>query len=208
MVFARYVMFSEVYWHHTVRSATCMFARAFFQLYHHFEPKSFFRKTEAETIESLRNQATGTECERLTEGIFGPKRILYKRVKEYSLYQKPQIYEQLARQPYKVLVHCGDCLAQRLAAELKTQIASTDVLIDAPPPHREIEIDIDIYFPKEKVYHPLHEVSPVVEALARTQFDDYVKRVRIFAHPRIAGALRDFPGFESVLNAAIEDLSQ
>ena len=23
MVFARYVMFSEVYWHHTVRSATC-----------------------------------------------------------------------------------------------------------------------------------------------------------------------------------------
>jgi HD superfamily phosphohydrolase len=30
MVFARYVMFSEVYWHHAVRAATTMFARAFF----------------------------------------------------------------------------------------------------------------------------------------------------------------------------------
>ena len=36
----------------------------------------------------------------------------------------------------------------------------------------------------------LVEVSPVVRALAREQFDDYVKRVRVFAHPRIAGALR------------------
>ena len=30
MVFARYVMFSEVYWHHAVRSATAMFQRAIF----------------------------------------------------------------------------------------------------------------------------------------------------------------------------------
>src|SRR5690606_7299374 len=29
MVFARYVMFSEVYWHHTVRAATAMLQRAF-----------------------------------------------------------------------------------------------------------------------------------------------------------------------------------
>src|SRR5690606_2564346 len=28
MVFARYVMFSEVYWHHTVRAATAMLQRA------------------------------------------------------------------------------------------------------------------------------------------------------------------------------------
>ena len=30
MVFARYVMFSEVYWHHGVRSATAMLQRAFY----------------------------------------------------------------------------------------------------------------------------------------------------------------------------------
>ena len=32
MVFARYVMFSEVYWHHTVRAATAMLQRAFYML--------------------------------------------------------------------------------------------------------------------------------------------------------------------------------
>ena len=32
MVFARYVMFSEVYWHHAVRSATAMLQRAFYLL--------------------------------------------------------------------------------------------------------------------------------------------------------------------------------
>ncbi len=33
MVFARYVMFSEVYWHHGVRSATSMLQRAFYLLH-------------------------------------------------------------------------------------------------------------------------------------------------------------------------------
>ena len=42
MVFARYVMFSEVYWHHAVRSATAMFARSFFELRGRFDLKSFF----------------------------------------------------------------------------------------------------------------------------------------------------------------------
>ncbi len=32
MVFARYVMFSEVYWHHTVRSATSMLQRLVWEL--------------------------------------------------------------------------------------------------------------------------------------------------------------------------------
>ena len=33
MVFARYVMFGEVYWHHAVRSATSMFTRAFHKVH-------------------------------------------------------------------------------------------------------------------------------------------------------------------------------
>src|SRR6266436_7592254 len=48
MVFARYVMFSEVYWHHAVRSATSMFARAFYELYPGLNLKELFGLTEAE----------------------------------------------------------------------------------------------------------------------------------------------------------------
>ena len=104
-------------------------------------------------------------------------------------------------------MQCGNHLAQRLSSDLKEELGTTDVLIDAPPPHREIEINIDIYYAKEQVYRPLHEVSPVVDALARTQFDDYVKRVRIFAHPRIAPKLREFSGFAETLKETLAEMS-
>lgn len=46
MVFARYVMFSEVYWHHAVRSATAMLQRAFFLLHGQLDLDQLFRLPE------------------------------------------------------------------------------------------------------------------------------------------------------------------
>jgi HD superfamily phosphohydrolase len=205
MVFARYVMFSEVYWHHAVRSATSMFARAFFELRHRLDLKSFFQNSEPEAIAALRKAAAGTRCEPLLEGIFGPKRGLYKRVAEFSLYQVPETYRLLARRPCAYLMSCAETLAEQLSVPLGEPVGPVDVLIDAPPPHREIEFDVEIYFPKEDVYRPLHQVSPVVDALARTQFDDYVKRVRIFAHPRLAARIAASAAFPTCLASAISE---
>ncbi len=189
MVFARYVMFSEVYWHHAVRSATCMFARAFFDLRHKLNLRELFQQTEADVIHDLRELARGGECEPLLEGIFGPRRQIYKRVSECTLHQNRDVYELLARQPFEYLVRCGARLAADLGREIGEPLQATDILIDAPPGDREVEFRVDIFFPKEGVYRPLGEVSPVVRALAGTQFDDYVKRVRIFAHPRCSRRL-------------------
>ena len=205
MVFARYVMFSEVYWHHAVRSATSMFARGFYDLRDRFDLRSLFRLTEEETVAALREAARGTGSHELLEGIFGPKRSLYKRVAEFSLYQAPDMYRQLARRPYGDLVKCATRLAERLSSELGEKISATEVLIDAPPPDREVEFDVEIYFVKESVYRPLAAVSPVVETLARTQFDDYVKRVRVFASPRHSAAVAHLPNFPDVVQAAIRD---
>ncbi len=204
MVFARYVMFSEVYWHHAVRSATCMFARTFFELHGQLDLEDFFQKSESETIDELRTNARDTMTERLIEGVFGTKRILYKRVAEYSHYQAPEIYEQLARQPYDVLARCGNNLVERLRSDIGEELESTDVLIDAPPPHREVEFNVQLYFPKEQVYRPLHRVSPVIDALARTQFDDYVKRVRVFANPAVSSRLSELDVFPKRLQEAID----
>lgn len=204
MVFARYVMFSEVYWHHAVRSATCMFGRGFYALRGELDLNSFFQQSETETIRELLSRAKQTAAAPLFEGLFGPTRQLYKRVAEYSHYQSREIYERLARRPYSFLARCGERLAERLAVELSDGCAPLDILIDAPPPHREVEIRVDIYFVKEDMYRPLHEVSPVVEALARRQFDDYVKRVRVFGHPRIA-ALLDKNRFVNLLELALRD---
>ncbi|MCA9086342.1 MAG: HD domain-containing protein, partial [Planctomycetaceae bacterium] len=54
MVFARYVMFSEVYWHHAVRAATSMFARCFYELHRQLDLPQLFAATDAEMIAALR----------------------------------------------------------------------------------------------------------------------------------------------------------
>ena len=59
-------------------------------------------------------------------------------------------------------------------------------------------------FPKENCYRPLGEVSPVIRALATEQFDDYVKRVRVFAHPRLVAELRQLRDLPELLGRAIE----
>jgi HD superfamily phosphohydrolase len=203
MVFARYVMFSEVYWHHTVRAATSMFARAFYELRAGMNLAQFFQQSEAETTWELRHRAAGTSSEPLIEGLFGPKRKIYKTVAEFSFYQTPELYQPLARKPFPHLLDVSNQLVDHLAAKTGCPLSPTDVLIDAPPPNREVEFNVPIYFTKEDLYRPLHQVSPVVEALARTQFDDYVKRVRLFVHPDQVSTVGDHvaPSLREILGA-------
>ena len=204
MVFARYVMFSEVYWHHAVRSATCMFARSFFELHSQLDMETWLCQFESQCIALLRQAATGTEWSQLTEGIFGTKRQLHKRVAELSIYQHADLYSQLRGQPYDKVVECSRDLAQRISSEMNIPTAQADILIDAPPAHREVEFRVQIYFPKEDVYRPLAEVSPVVDALAKTQFDDYVKRVRVFASGAVAKQIRNTETFADCLKRSIQ----
>ena len=196
MVFARYVMFSEVYWHHAVRSATTMFARSFFELHRKLELRTLFQQSEFEVIAALRGAAVDTPSASLLDGVFGTKRKLHKRVIEFSLYQTPELYRALAGRPYAELIGVSGRVLELAERYLGRSLNPTDLLIDAPPIHKEVEFKVDIFHPKEGVYRPLSQVSPVVAALAKTQFDDYVKRVRVFAEPTLARelrALKDFP---------------
>ncbi len=184
MVFARYVMFSEVYWHHAVRSATSMFARSFYELHTRIDVPAMFGSTDAEMIAELRKVGTGTHCEPLLEGLFGSKRVLYKQAAEYSHDQSLDVYQRIAGKPYAEVVRLSNALVQLVNERHALQLNSTDLLMDAPPPHREVELAIDVYFEKQKQFRPFREVSPVIDALATSQFDDWVKRVRIFIAPR------------------------
>lgn len=199
MVFARYVMFSEVYWHHAVRSSTCMFGRAFQELYQELDLDWLFHQSESEMISTMRQHAEGRPVSRLLEGIFGQRRGLYKRVAEYSLFQTPELYHLLAGKPHSFLTEVIRKLASELSEKTGAPIHEFDLLIDAPPADREVEFRVQIYYAKEQVYHYLHDVSPVVESLAKKQFDDYVKRVRIFAHPDIKPVLPALPTLEKIL---------
>lgn len=205
MVFARYVMFSEVYWHHAVRSASTMFARAFYHLYPRLDLTEYFKLTEADSIAVLRERSKGTECERLVEGIFSTRRVLYKRVAEFSFYESADVFELIAHRPVSSLVTWSENLAQRIGQRLQQDVASTDILIDAPPTHREVEFDVEIYSSRKDLYQPLHVVSPVVDTLARKQFDDFVKRVRVFAHPDIALQCVEMQDFRQLLIDSVQE---
>lgn len=206
LVFARYVMFSEVYWHHGVRSATAMLQRAFYLLRGEFDLDHLFRQTETEFVATLRDAAREGPANDLINGLFGPTRRLYKRVAQYSFFEERGLYERLARRPYPWLVACAQQFAERAGAALGRSVPAEAILFDAPPVGREVEFNIDVYFLKERRYRPLGEVSPVVLSLAERQFDDYVKRVRIFAAPDVAADVRSLARLPQLLEESIEHM--
>ena len=203
MVFARYVMFSEVYWHHGVRAATAMFQRAFYLLHGALDLDALFRMAEHECIAELQRAGDAAPPGELLRGLFGPTRLLYKRLAQFGFLDDRELYQRLAGRPYPWLVACAEQFAAVASTAIGRMVAPHEILFDAPPVGREVQIDIEIHFPKEGRWRPLAEVSPVVRALATEQFDDYVKRVRIFAHSRVVADLRLLENLPQLLDEAI-----
>ena len=206
MVFARYVMFSEVYWHHAVRSATAMLQRAFFMFHTKLDLDVLFRLTEQPLIDRLRGAAGDGPASELLTGLFGPTRKLYKRLAQYSYFQERELYDRLARRPYPWLAACAEAFAAAVSQRLGRANAPHEILFDAPPVQREVEFRVEIHFPKEGCYRMLGDVSPVVQTLAQEQFDDYVKRVRIFVHPRLADEVRQVERVPELLHEVIDQM--
>jgi len=192
MVFARYVMFSEVYWHPTVRSATAMLQRAVFSLW--TRPNSdrsglqeAFKLTDPQWTEWLLNQYSDAYPESgLVDGVFGPVRRIYKRAAEFDAMtdssNRGRIHRKIARKPYWWLVRCSEILADQLSRRCGQSIEPTDILIDAPPVKLEVDINVDV-IRRDGEFLQLADLSPVARALAQRQFDTQVKRVRLFVHP-------------------------
>ncbi len=224
MVFARYVMFSEVYWHHAVRAATVMFQRAFNDIIPKDRKLSAIETCLNFSDESLylylkKNAESAGHCSALIllDGIFGSNRSLYKRVRQFSVLEDPDLYKKLAGRPYSELCEISVLFADRLNEMFQQEETGKaavfraehfDLLLDAPPIDKEVEFRIDVYYPREKQYRPLSEASPVIRALAREQFDDYVKRVRIFAKKDLARKIKERNDLNKILLSAIIDFER
>ena len=179
MVFSRYVMFSEVYWHHAVRSATAMLQRCVFLLQNRIDLESTLRMVDGPWIRMLRRAAEGSVAEPLAEGLFGPRRQLYKRAAEFNLAEGADVHRRLARKPYWWLVACSERLADQVSKRTGIAVHPADILIDAPPVKLEVDINVDV-IRSDGASRTLGQVSPVASALAERQFDNQVKQVRVF----------------------------
>ena len=204
MVFARYVMFSEVYWHHAVRSATAMLQRSFFELRDKLAVDKLFHMTEEPFVAQLTNAAKDTPYGTLLGGLFGQQRQLYKRLLEFSYFQDQNVYQQLARRPYPWLVACGNALAELLTQHTSHNVMPHQLLFDAPPTKLEVEFNVEVFYQKESCYRTLADVSPVVKTLAHAQFDDYVKRVRLFVAPELLANGLEATTVRDLLPSAIQ----
>lgn len=184
-VFARYVMFSEVYWHHAVRAATAMFQRAYWELRNQLPLDQLVTLGDEPFARKLLEASSHLPAGELCQHLFGERRTLYKRWGQFSSFADPGIFAKLARQPFEKLVQVASSVAELLQRRLGTPVTSLDVLLDAPPPGLEVQFAIEVRDLKTGTSRPLGVLSPVVQALAKVQFDDYVKQVRLFLHPRL-----------------------
>lgn len=212
MVFARYVMFSEVYWHHAVRSATAMFQRGFFHWYQSASSQpgfdrvlnELFESGELAMTETIRRDSQQAPTGRILERLFGTQRQLYKRMANFSFNENQELFDRIAYQPYAWLVRLSDNVGQRVQQATGVEVVPGDVLVDAPPVGLEVQFDLDVHDPQTGGYRRLGDVSPVVNTLAKRQFDDFVKRVRVFVAPELAARVRDLD-FDSLVRSAIDD---
>ena len=192
LVFARYVMFAEVYWHHTVRAATAMLVRAVWERRADFVAPDLYATTDPQFVDRLLACCDGTPAARLADGLFRPAggRGLYKRLAEFGPHGRGAgVFRTLAGRPYRDLAAVAVALADRVRGAVPG-LAPTDLLLDAPPAHREVQFRVDV-IDADGEPRPLSDVSPVTRTLAAEQFDEHVKRVRLFVHPRLRDALND-----------------
>jgi len=191
LVFARYVMFSEVYWHHAVRAATAMLQRAVWIVRDRIDVPAITAADDPAFVAQLAHHARGTAAEALVAGLFGPLRTLHKRVAVFDALESPAIHRALAGRSYEALVATSARLARSLERTLGTPVGPHDLLVDAAPVYREVQFDLAVRVEAAPArYRVLSDQSPLVRALAREQFDSLVKRVRVFAVSSLAERLR------------------
>jgi hypothetical protein len=210
MVFARYVMFSEVYWHHAVRAATAMLQRAIWIVRPALAPETLVRTDDHQFVSWITAAAAGTAAAPLVDGLFGSRRRLYKRVASFDALHRPEVHAAFAGRPYdQVVAACG-----RLAASLSSRtgqgIEPDALLIDAPPAEREVEFRLQVRERTERGgetpfrWRKLEDLSPVVRSLAHEQFDDLVKQVRVFVAADVAEVIRGCGSLEDLLLEAAQ----
>jgi uncharacterized protein len=202
MVFARYVMFSEVYWHHAVRAATAMLQRAVWIVRDEIDPAVLTTTDDRSFAEWLLAVTTETPAAPLAAGLFGPVRRLFKRAGSFDAQHAPAVHAALAGRSYAAMADVSARLAAAVSDRLGRPIDPATLLVDAPPAEREVEFRLTV---RERAadgrpgWRTFAELSPVVRSLAHEQFDNLVKRVRVYAAPDDAAAIAGCGELERLL---------
>ncbi|MFU8804269.1 MAG: HD domain-containing protein [Bradymonadaceae bacterium] len=214
-VFARYTMFSEVYWHHTVRAASAMVENglAAFHSRGTIDPEAFLIRLLGHDDEALLRWLFETTPRQsathyLIAGLLPHQRHLYKRLATYSRAyveeSKKRAYERIYAMDRSALFDLTSRLTARLSSLVGRPLHPADLIIDIPPRDKDRLESVDVVFPDATGvrFYPLHELSRIVAGI-QEDFVGFVKKIRIFASPDLARELRAHQGLETALLSEI-----
>ena len=74
------------------------------------------------------------------------------------------------------------------------------LILDTPPRDKDTLEDIELVYPdaRGERHYALHQLSRVVAGV-QNDFVHVVKKIRLFAEPRLASQLAELPGFEELI---------
>ncbi|MBI4859957.1 MAG: HD domain-containing protein [Candidatus Riflebacteria bacterium] len=153
LIFTNYLMYRNVYWHHTARAATAMFKRVVWEVVSHPEcrltPSDFERIDEhqlmdilGQQIEKLGNPDLARFFTELT------RRRLYKVARSFQAQEKTtssfmHVFYDLYRHSDKR--HRMEVeLARGCGRRLRRNLPDNAVLIDIPAFHKTLQVDLDV----------------------------------------------------------------
>ena len=162
LLFAKYQMFRNVYWHHAVRSATCMFKRAVRAAA--AAGSLGFERIAESTDDGLTERLLAVDATGLTRAV--QARRLYKRALDLSASEAPSETQDWVSQDSELLGRVEDALARELGLE------AGQLLLDFPSNPSMLAVDL-----------PLLTRSGRIERLTGEG------RLGQFGLPRVAGEL-------------------
>ncbi len=201
-IFSRYTMFSEAYWHHTVRAASAMVESALAAFYSRsrLDPESFLdvllTHDDDGLLEWLRAQTPdGSATHYLVHGLVDRRRELYKRIltlsRAYAEDDKQEAYARIYEMDAGELFSLTDRIRARLSSVVDRSLHPASVIIDTPPRDKDELETVEIVYPgaRGRSHYPLHELSRIVAGI-QDDFVMVVKKIRIFVDPELAAEIR------------------
>ncbi|MCA9518393.1 MAG: hypothetical protein KC635_25840, partial [Myxococcales bacterium] len=215
-LFCRYTMFSEVYWHHTVRSVSAMLEAAFADIVGGAGldmadlTSRLLAVGDDELLRTFAAEATpGGAGARLLHGLTGDRRRLYKRLGTWSRVDPTDD----RRETYERLYALDADGAARLIALLSERLGGRGrplppgaLLLDVPPRDKDTIPDVAVHHVASRRWTTLAASSRIVHGIAH-DFVKVVKKIRLFVHPDHAALAADVPRVEALVAELVLDLS-
>ncbi len=202
LIFASYLMYREVYWHHAVRAAQAVLKRATTEALLRGEVAldRLTRADDEQAVALLRacpNPATGELMAAL-----GPGRGLYRRVYSGGLTEADRLVPGEARDLLLHLAEVDTWTAQdllagvtaRYGARARTEVAPHHLLCDVAGRDKELFFEVPV---ADRDGGMRTTADPSVSLIAPTlanNFERHAKRLQLLAHPAQAGGLAAYLG--------------